>query len=106
MLVVSSGTTQLWSRQVADDRRRYRRLTLGPGVKPADRVAYLSFNNQQPLEGYFAVLQAGAMATLHQRPAHSRGVGVHPAARRLSNGAAACPAIEHAIEIGRPMIEL
>ena len=32
------------------------------GIQPGDRVAYLSFNNHQLLEGYFGVIQAGAIA--------------------------------------------
>jgi acyl-CoA synthetase (AMP-forming)/AMP-acid ligase II len=34
---------------------------LSAGVQPGDRVAYLSFNNHQLLEGYFGVLLAGAV---------------------------------------------
>src|SRR5580698_7371612 len=34
---------------------------LALGVTPGDRVAYLSFNNHQLLEGYFGVLLAGAV---------------------------------------------
>ena len=30
-------------------------------MRPGDRVAYLSFNNNQLLEGYFGVLLAKAM---------------------------------------------
>ena len=35
---------------------------LAQGVRPGDRVAYLSFNTHQLLEGYFGVLLAGAIA--------------------------------------------
>ncbi|HME09429.1 MAG TPA: long-chain-fatty-acid--CoA ligase [Bryobacteraceae bacterium] len=31
------------------------------GIAPGDRVAYLSFNNHQLLEGYYGVVQAGAI---------------------------------------------
>ena len=34
---------------------------LAAGTKPGDRVAFLSFNNNQLLEGYFGVPLAGAM---------------------------------------------
>src|SRR5579872_400970 len=34
---------------------------IGEGVRPGDRVAYLSFNNHQLLEGYFGVVQAHAI---------------------------------------------
>jgi fatty-acyl-CoA synthase len=33
------------------------------GVRPGDRVAYLSFNTHQLLEGYYGVVQAGAIVT-------------------------------------------
>src|SRR5579862_6258279 len=33
------------------------------GIKPGDRVAYLSFNNHQLLEGYYGVVQAHAVVT-------------------------------------------
>src|SRR5262245_16791821 len=33
------------------------------GIRAGDRVAYLSFNNHQLLEGYFGVIQAGAIVT-------------------------------------------
>src|SRR5271168_4897504 len=31
------------------------------GIEPGDRVAYLSFNNHQLLEGYYGVIQARAI---------------------------------------------
>ena len=31
------------------------------GIRPGDRIAYLSFNNHQLLEGYYGVVQAGAI---------------------------------------------
>src|ERR1022692_2561023 len=31
------------------------------GIQPGDRVAYLSFNNHQLLEGYYGVVQARAI---------------------------------------------
>jgi fatty-acyl-CoA synthase len=34
----------------------------GLGVEPGDRVAYLSFNNHQLLEGYYGIVQARAIA--------------------------------------------
>src|ERR1051325_4538759 len=43
---------------------RCERLAAGliaEGVRPGDRVAYLSFNNNELLEGYFGVLLAQAM---------------------------------------------
>ena len=43
---------------------RCERLAAGlkiEGVRPGDRVAYLSFNTHELLEGYFGVLLAGAI---------------------------------------------
>jgi fatty-acyl-CoA synthase len=34
---------------------------IAEGIRPGDRVAYLSFNNHQLLEGYFGVIQAHAV---------------------------------------------
>ena len=36
-------------------------LGLKKGIQPGDRVAYLSFNNHQLLEGYYGVVQARAI---------------------------------------------
>src|SRR5260370_42242810 len=41
---------------------------IGEGVRPGDRVAYLSFNKHQLLAGYFGVVHAHAVAMpLHVR---------------------------------------
>jgi fatty-acyl-CoA synthase len=34
---------------------------IAEGVRPGDRIAYLSFNNHELLEGYYGVVQAGAI---------------------------------------------
>ncbi|HUB79856.1 MAG TPA: long-chain-fatty-acid--CoA ligase [Bryobacteraceae bacterium] len=86
---------------------------LALGVKPADRVAYLSFNNHQLLEGYFGPLLAGAMVmpiNVRLTPAELVGIFRHAEPRVLFYESdfrpcidqlrAACPAIEHLIEIG------
>ncbi|MDX2153068.1 MAG: long-chain-fatty-acid--CoA ligase [Bryobacteraceae bacterium] len=47
------------------------------GVEPGDRVAYLSFNNHQLLEGYYGVVQAGAIVMpLNVRLAPQELVGI------------------------------
>jgi fatty-acyl-CoA synthase len=86
---------------------------LALGVKPADRVAYLSFNNHQLLEGYFGPLLAGAMVmpiNVRLTPAELVGILRHAEPRVLFYESdfrpcieqlrAACPAIGHTIEIG------
>ena len=92
---------------------------LSLGVRPGDRVAYLSFNNHQLLEGYFGVPLAGAMVmplnvrlTLHELT----GILQHAEPRVLfyENEFAplieqlrtACPAVGEWIEIGEPYEEL
>src|SRR5262245_17576944 len=56
------------------------------GLQPGDRVAYLSFNNHQLLEGYFGVVQArGVVMPLNVRltPAELIGILNHSLARFL-----------------------
>jgi fatty-acyl-CoA synthase len=92
---------------------------LALGVQPGDRVAYLSFNNHQLLEGYFGVLLAGAIVM----PINVRLTAVEltsiiqhaeprvliyesdfqPAVDHLRR---ACPALGHTIEIGQPYEDL
>jgi fatty-acyl-CoA synthase len=92
---------------------------LSEGVQPGDRVAYLSFNNHQLLEGYFAVPLIRAMVMpLNVRLAPLELIGIlnHAEPRVLiyeSDFAplveqlrAACPAVERWIEIGPPYEDL
>ena len=92
---------------------------LSLGVRAGDRVAYLSFNNHQLLEGYFGVPLARAVVmplNVRLAPAELAGILHHAAARVLifeSDFAAvveplrrACPSIEHFIEIGEPYEKL
>ncbi len=56
------------------------------GVKPGDRVAYLSFNNHQLLEGYYGVVMAGAIVmplNVRLTPAELTGILNHSGARVL-----------------------
>jgi fatty-acyl-CoA synthase len=92
---------------------------LALGIRPADRVAYLSFNNHQLLEGYFGVLLAGAIVMpLNVRLTVSELAGIirhaeprvllfesdfQPMVEELRR---ACPAVEHAVEIGQPYEDL
>src|SRR5260221_9773283 len=52
------------------------------GIKPGDRVAYLSFNNHQLLEGYYGVVMAGALAMPPKQRRPPPGPARHPAAPR------------------------
>ena len=56
------------------------------GIRSGDRVAYLSFNNHQLLEGYFGVIQAGAIVTplnVRLTPAELTAILNHSGARML-----------------------
>jgi fatty-acyl-CoA synthase len=78
------------------------------GIQPGDRVAYLSFNTHQLLEGYYGVVMAGAIVmplNVRLTPGELIGILNHSSARLLifENDFAplvealrkACPAIEH-----------
>jgi fatty-acyl-CoA synthase len=83
------------------------------GVRPGDRVAYLSFNRHQLLEGYFGVLLAGGIVmplNVRLTPAELTEILRHaeprvliyepdfaPCVEQLKQ---ACPATGHFIEIG------
>jgi fatty-acyl-CoA synthase len=82
------------------------------GVRPGDRVAYLSFNTHQLLEGYYGVVMAGAIVmpiNVRLSVEELKTVLNHSGARVLlfetDFGAtvealrAACPAIEHTISL-------
>lgn len=68
---------------------RCQRLATGltaRGVQPGDRVAYLSFNNHQLLEGYYGVVQArGIVMPLNVRLSQAELTGIinHSGARML-----------------------
>src|SRR4249920_1706319 len=56
------------------------------GIKPGDRVAYLSFNTHQLLEGYYGVVMAGAIVmplNVRLTPAELTGILTHSGARML-----------------------
>src|SRR5271155_3516875 len=56
------------------------------GIEPGDRVAYLSFNNHQLLEGYYGVIQArGIVMPLNVRLSEPELVNIlnHSAAKML-----------------------
>src|SRR5438094_404508 len=58
---VICGDLRLTYAQFAARCARLGGALLASGTEPLDRVAYLSFNTHQLLEGYFGVLQAGAV---------------------------------------------
>jgi fatty-acyl-CoA synthase len=89
------------------------------GVTPGDRVAYLSFNSHQLLEGYFGVLLAGAIVmplNVRLTPFELTGILNHAEPRvvffesdfvpMVNHLRTACPAVAHWIEIGPAYEEL
>jgi fatty-acyl-CoA synthase len=94
---------------------RCRRLASGLeclGVQPGDRVAYLSFNNHQLLEGYYGVIQARAIVmplNVRLSPTELGAILCHSGARALlferdfaplvEKLRPACPSLEHCISI-------
>jgi fatty-acyl-CoA synthase len=83
------------------------------GVLPGDRVAYLSFNNAELIEGYYAPLLAGAISmplNVRLTPAELAAILNHAEPRVLVYEAdfapmvehlrQACPAVQHWIAVG------
>ena len=101
---------------------RCERLAVGllsAGVQPGDRVAYLSFNTHQLLEGYFAPLLARAIVmplNVRLTPAELTGILNHAEPRiviyetdfapLVEHLRQACPAVQRWIEVGEPYEEL
>ncbi len=92
---------------------------LSEGIAPGDRVAYLSFNTHQLLEGYFGVPLAGAIAmplNVRLTPAELTGILHHAEPRILiyepdfaplvEHLRAACPEVHRFIETGAAYEEL
>jgi fatty-acyl-CoA synthase len=89
------------------------------GIRPGDRVAYLSFNNHQLLEGYFGVIQARAVVmplNVRLTPPELIAILNHSEARMLlyENDFAplvaalrqACPVVEKWVSLDREYEEL
>ncbi len=92
---------------------------LAEGVLPGDRAGYLSFNNNELLEGYFGVPLAGAVLmplNVRLAPVELGAILNHSEARVLIHEPdfapligklrEACPKIERWIETGEPYEEL
>jgi fatty-acyl-CoA synthase len=58
---IVSGDLEFTYRQFADRCERLAGALKWLGIQAGERVAYLSFNNHQLLEGYYGVVQAGAI---------------------------------------------
>jgi fatty-acyl-CoA synthase len=62
-LGIVSGDRRFTYAQFGERCERLATALARSGIRPGDRVAYLSFNNHQLLEGYFGVIQARAIVT-------------------------------------------
>jgi fatty-acyl-CoA synthase len=68
------------------------------GIQPGDRVAYLSFNNHQLLEGYYGVVQARAIVmplNVRLSPVELTNILNHSGARMLLFENDFAPLVEH-----------
>ncbi|SPF43000.1 AMP-dependent synthetase and ligase [Candidatus Sulfopaludibacter sp. SbA4] len=111
---VVSGNCRYTYAQFGERCERLAGGLLSAGVQPGDRVAFLSFNNNQLLEGYFGVPLAGAMVmplNVRLTPFELTSILNHAEPRILiyeSDFASvvedlrqACPKVEQWIEIGQ-----
>src|SRR5258706_9009567 len=76
------------------------------GIEPGDRVAYLSFNNHQLLEGYYGVVIAKAIVmplNVRLKPAEPTGLLTHSGARGLVFEKHFAPLIDALRKAGPPI---
>jgi fatty-acyl-CoA synthase len=112
---VVSGNSRFTYSQFGERCERLAAGLLAEGVRDGDRVAFLSFNNNQLLEGYFGVPLAGAIVmplNVRLTPAELTGILNHAEPRVLifetdftpivDQLRQVCPKIERFIEIGEP----
>jgi fatty-acyl-CoA synthase len=95
--VVSGGLRFTYS-QFAERCGRLGGALAASGVQPLDRVGYLSFNTHQLLEGYFGVLQAGAIVmplNVRLTPSELTVILNHSGARFLLYESDFAPLIPH-----------
>jgi len=118
-LGVISGSSRYTYAQFGERCERLAAGLIDVGVRPGDRVAYLSFNNNQLLEGYFGVPLASAVVMpLNVRLTAPELIGIlnhaeprvlifesdfGPLVEELRH---ACPCIQHFVEIGPRYEEL
>ena len=116
--VVSGGCRYTYA-QFGERCERLAAGLLSAGTQPGDRIAYLSFNNNQLLEGYFGVPLAGAMVmplNVRLTPFELTAILNHAEPRILifetdfapvvEQLRQACPKVEQWIEIGQEYEDL
>lgn len=109
---VVSGAKQFTYAQFGERAERLASGLAGAGIRPGDRVAYLSFNNHELLEGYYGVVQARAIVmplNVRLSPLELINILNHSGARMLiyendflplvEKLRPACPALEFCVAI-------
>src|SRR5215471_2364309 len=110
---VVSGAERYTYRQFGERCERLAAGLLAAGIRPGDRVAFLSFNNHQLLEGYYGVPLARAVVmplNVRLTPTELTNILNHSEARIVifesdftpivNHLRTVCPSVERWIEIG------
>jgi fatty-acyl-CoA synthase len=95
---IISGTRQFTYRQFGERCQRLASALKKHGVQPGDRVAYLSFNTHQLLEGYYGVVLAHAIVmplNVRLSPVELENILKHSGARMLLFENDFAPLVEH-----------
>jgi fatty-acyl-CoA synthase len=116
---VVSGDRQFTYAQFAERAERLADGLTRLGIRAGDRVAYLSFNNHQLLEGYYGVPQARAIVMpLNVRSSEAELAAIlnHAGAKMLifeeefaataERLRAGCPSVEHWVSLGEAYEEI
>ena len=95
---VVSGACRYTYAEFADRAQRLAAGLIAEGIQPGDRVAYLSFNNNQLLEGYYGVILAHAIVmplNVRLTPVELAAILNHAEARMLIFENDFAPLVEH-----------
>ncbi len=84
---IVSGDRQFTYAEFGDRAERLATALKKEGIQHGDRVAYLSFNNHQLLEGYYGVVQARAIVMPLERPAVAARADQYPEPLRRADAA-------------------
>ena len=95
---VVSGASRATYAQFGERCERLAAGLIAEGIRPGDRVAYLSFNNNALLEGYYGVVLAQAVVmplNVRLTPPELIGILSHSEARMLIFENDFMPLVEH-----------
>ena len=104
---VVSGDRQFTYAEFGERSERLATALVKEGIRPGDRVAYLSYNNHQLLEGYYGVVQARAIVmplNVRLSPVELTNILNHAGARMLLFENDFVPLVEH-LRTACPSIE-